>query len=252
MLASCRNGGTRSSVGSCGGSGSVDSAASSASLAADPGSVPIAAEALRFPNLLGCAHSLGVYPGAQLSVPQRGAAQALPSTRASPQERTVQRRVIVHQMERGQEGRTPLCPKPRGKCGEQRNTLRLSGLSWALAAGIPAVDVARFGGTSVTMLERVHHQARHVCGGAGRGGLRGFRRGVSVRPSADVGATRNESPGLPGLSLGAPGMIRTCDLCLRRAALYPLSYGRGDGKSSGRAERSPTMSCASVGTSTLT
>ena len=27
-------------------------------------------------------------------------------------------------------------------------------------------------------------------------------------------------------------MIRTCDLCLRRAALYPLSYGRGDGKSS--------------------
>ena len=25
---------------------------------------------------------------------------------------------------------------------------------------------------------------------------------------------------------GAPGMIRTCDLCLRRAALYPLSYGR--------------------------
>jgi hypothetical protein len=25
----------------------------------------------------------------------------------------------------------------------------------------------------------------------------------------------------------APGMIRTCDLCLRRAALYPLSYGRG-------------------------
>ena len=26
----------------------------------------------------------------------------------------------------------------------------------------------------------------------------------------------------------APGMIRTCDLCLRRAALYPLSYGRRD------------------------
>ena len=25
----------------------------------------------------------------------------------------------------------------------------------------------------------------------------------------------------------APGKIRTCDLCLRRAALYPLSYGRG-------------------------
>ena len=26
----------------------------------------------------------------------------------------------------------------------------------------------------------------------------------------------------------APGTIRTCDLCLRRAALYPLSYGRGN------------------------
>ena len=24
----------------------------------------------------------------------------------------------------------------------------------------------------------------------------------------------------------APGKNRTCDLCLRRAALYPLSYGR--------------------------
>ena len=24
----------------------------------------------------------------------------------------------------------------------------------------------------------------------------------------------------------APGMIRTCDLSLRRPALYPLSYGR--------------------------
>jgi hypothetical protein len=24
----------------------------------------------------------------------------------------------------------------------------------------------------------------------------------------------------------APVKIRTCDLCLRRAALYPLSYGR--------------------------
>ena len=26
----------------------------------------------------------------------------------------------------------------------------------------------------------------------------------------------------------APGTIRTCDLCLRRAALYPLSYGRSE------------------------
>jgi hypothetical protein len=26
----------------------------------------------------------------------------------------------------------------------------------------------------------------------------------------------------------APGRNRTCDLALRRRALYPLSYGRGD------------------------
>ena len=26
--------------------------------------------------------------------------------------------------------------------------------------------------------------------------------------------------------MNAPGTIRTCGLCLRRAALYPLSYGR--------------------------
>ena len=36
-------------------------------------------------------------------------------------------------------------------------TLRHSGISWALASSIPAVDVARYGGTSVTMLERVYH-----------------------------------------------------------------------------------------------
>ena len=38
--------------------------------------------------------------------------------------------------------------------------------------------------------------------------------------------------GAPGFSPrpDAPGKIRTCDLCLRRAALYPLSYGRGEGQ----------------------
>jgi integrase len=37
-------------------------------------------------------------------------------------------------------------------------TLRHSGISWALHAGIPASDVARFAGSSVTMLEtRYHH-----------------------------------------------------------------------------------------------
>ena len=33
----------------------------------------------------------------------------------------------------------------------------------------------------------------------------------------------------------APGTIRTCGLCLRRAALYPLSYGRGTGSLPGLA-----------------
>ena len=38
------------------------------------------------------------------------------------------------------------------------------------------------------------------------------------------------SPTAPSLraARNAPGKIRTCDLCLRRAALYPLSYGRGE------------------------
>jgi hypothetical protein len=31
-------------------------------------------------------------------------------------------------------------------------------------------------------------------------------------------------------------MIRTCDLCLRRAALYPLSYGRFERTSVAAAE----------------
>lgn len=36
--------------------------------------------------------------------------------------------------------------------------MRHSGISWALASGIPASDVARFAGSSVTMLEtRYHH-----------------------------------------------------------------------------------------------
>ena len=31
-----------------------------------------------------------------------------------------------------------------------------------------------------------------------------------------------------GAAENAPGRIRTCDLALRRRALYPLSYGRGE------------------------
>jgi hypothetical protein len=42
-------------------------------------------------------------------------------------------------------------------------------------------------------------------------------------------ATVTERAHGAGMAGSAPGKIRTCDLCLRRAALYPLSYGRGEG-----------------------
>ena len=50
----------------------------------------------------------------------------------------------------------------------------------------------------------------------------------------------------------APGKIRTCDLCLRRAALYPLSYGREGAVSVAGRVAEPTRSSASSGTSTRT
>jgi hypothetical protein len=40
----------------------------------------------------------------------------------------------------------------------------------------------------------------------------------------------------------APGMIRTCDLCLRRAALYPLSYGRSRTQQCSRGVIDPSAS----------
>src|SRR5205085_1636603 len=45
------------------------------------------------------------------------------------------------------------------------------------------------------------------------------------RPAAFV-STAGVNPAVRPTRQHAPGMIRTCDLCLRRAALYPLSYGR--------------------------
>ena len=55
---------------------------------------------------------------------------------------------------------------------------------------------------------------------ASSGALR-FGRLALLRGKEARGGTRG-SP-----HANAPGKIRTCDLCLRRAALYPLSYGRG-------------------------
>ena len=53
-------------------------------------------------------------------------------------------------------------------------TLRHSGISWALAAGIPASDVARFAGTSVTMLERTYHHLLATSADAARARLDAF------------------------------------------------------------------------------
>jgi integrase len=54
-------------------------------------------------------------------------------------------------------------------------TLRHSGISWALAAGIPPSDVARFGGTSVTMLERVYAHLLESSADAARERLDAFQ-----------------------------------------------------------------------------
>ena len=53
-------------------------------------------------------------------------------------------------------------------------TLRHSGISWALAAGIPASDVARFAGTSVTMLETTYHHLLETSADAARQRLDAF------------------------------------------------------------------------------
>ncbi|HEX2432647.1 MAG TPA: hypothetical protein VHI55_01745 [Gaiellaceae bacterium] len=53
-------------------------------------------------------------------------------------------------------------------------TLRHSGLSWALASGIPAADVARFGGTSLAMLERTYAHLLTSSAESARARLDGF------------------------------------------------------------------------------
>jgi len=55
-------------------------------------------------------------------------------------------------------------------------TLRHSGISWALHAGIPASDVARFGGTSVSMLETRYHHLLSTSAEAARAKLDVFSR----------------------------------------------------------------------------
>jgi len=54
-------------------------------------------------------------------------------------------------------------------------SLRHAGISWALAAGIPPSDVARFAGTSMTMLERVYAHLLETSAEAARQRLDAFQ-----------------------------------------------------------------------------
>ena len=65
-------------------------------------------------------------------------------------------------------------------------SLRHSGISWALHAGIPASDVARFAGTSVAMLESTYHHLLATSAEAARQRLDAFQ--VSAAEAAEGGA----------------------------------------------------------------
>ena len=56
-----------------------------------------------------------------------------------------------------------------------------------------------------------------------------FGSGAELKPACEADAERGVTLALrstAGLAEYTPGRIRTSDFCLRRAALYPLSYGR--------------------------
>ncbi len=65
-------------------------------------------------------------------------------------------------------------------------TLRHSGISWALHAGIPASDVARFGGTSVTMLETRYHHLLSTSAEAARAKLDVFSKGLGQESATEA------------------------------------------------------------------
>jgi integrase len=67
-------------------------------------------------------------------------------------------------------------------------TLRHSGMSWALHAGVPASDVARFGGTSLTMLERVYAHLLSASTEAARARMDEFA--IEGAESAEEGASQ--------------------------------------------------------------
>ena len=69
-------------------------------------------------------------------------------------------------------------------------TLRHSGISWALAAGVPPSDVARFGGTSVTMLERVYAHLLESSAEAARQRLDAFSERLGQGQAAGEGQSQ--------------------------------------------------------------
>ena len=78
-------------------------------------------------------------------------------------------------------------------------------------------------GPSRTQIRSAGHAARPNRPQAGRGPLFGAiaETAFGPRPGARANATRSAKRIHREKGIGAPDRIRTCDLCLRRAALYP-------------------------------
>ena len=89
-------------------------------------------------------------------------------------------------------------------------TLRHSGLSWALAAGIPATDVARFGGTSLAMLERTYAHLLTSSAESARARLDAFAADQRQGELSDICNLRYVEPPMvgqriPGHGTATPG-----------------------------------------------
>ena len=99
-------------------------------------------------------------------------------------------------------------------------TLRHSGISWALAAGIPPSDVARFAGTSVIMLERVY--AHLLSTSTDEASVWATNRPQTRRQEKREAAN-------PLQRSEADDGARTRDTWLGKPVLYQLSYVREAG-----------------------